>query len=118
MKAGTTLPYATVLGANAIVGGVLSIRTTAVAFDPSEPRAFSVWAPSPVSMIPPAGIGSNEPPSTLTVMVTPGVELEPVTLTLVVYQPPVPCVPLGLSVIEPVDVGSGTASKYRPLLEL
>ena len=41
------------------MGGVLSIRTTAVAFDPSEPSALSVWAPSPVSVIPVFGIGAN-----------------------------------------------------------
>ena len=111
MKAGTCEPKATVLGANAIVGAVLSIRTTVVALEPSEPSALSVWAPSPVSVIPASGIGANGPPSTLTVIVTPGVELVPVTLTLLLYQPPVPSVPLGVSVIEPVVVGRGTPSK-------
>ena len=83
------------------MGGVLSIRTTAVAFDPSEPSAFERVGAVSGEHDPAPGIGANGPPSTLTVMVTPGIVLEPVTVTLVVYQPPVPCVPLGVSVIEP-----------------
>jgi hypothetical protein len=93
-----------------IVGFEVSIRTTVVACDPSEPLATIVCAPSPVIETFCGSCGG--PPSTLTVTMTPWSLLAASTPTGPVKY--VACwVPVGCSVIVPPWVfcgGSACAS--------